>query len=158
MRFRLDSQSASVTRVLTTLDLDGSPVVVGNDPPAVAAGSLGKVDLTAQTGAIGSTNLSNGPPAGLYAIEVYAACTTASGSGAPTLDVTIGWTDVLGATTVNVAGLNGTTFALNLAATGRAHGKVLAQVASGEITYATTINAASGNPQYAIYIRVVALG
>jgi len=74
------------------------------------------------------------------------------------LDVTIGWTDVLGATTVNVAGLNGTLFPLDLAATGRAHGKVLAQVASGNITYATTINAASGSPQYALYLRVVALG
>lgn len=133
-------------------NLSGNVVVVGDDPPAVASGSLGKVDLTGQTAAIGSTALSNTPPAGLYAVEVYAACTTASGSGAPTLDVTIGWTDVVGATTQSAV------TALSLAATGRASGRVLAQVASGNITYSTTINAASGTPQYAVYIRVVALG
>lgn len=139
-------------------NLSGNVVIVGDDPPAVASGALGKVDLTAQTAGIGSTNLSSTPPAGVYAVEVYAACTTASGSGAPTLDVTIGWTDVVGATTANAVGLNGSTFPLPLSATGRAHARFVIQVASGDIAYSTTINAASGSPQYAIYIRVVQLG
>lgn len=139
-------------------DMVGTFVMVGDDPPAVASRALGKVDLTGQTAAIGSTALSNGSPAGLYEVDIYAVCTTASGAGAPTLDVTLGWTDVLGATTQNVVGLNGTTFALPLSATGRAHGKIILQLASGNITYATTINAAAGSPQYAIYIRVIALG
>ena len=65
-------------------DIQGMIPIVGDDPPAIAAGSLGKVDLTAQVAGIGSTNLSNTPPAGLYRVDVYAACTTASGSGAPT--------------------------------------------------------------------------
>lgn len=155
---RAPSAVATGTRVQTLQDLTGVIPIVGDDPPAVASRALGKVDLTGQTAAIGSTGLSTTIPAGLYAIEVYAVCTTASGSGAPTLDVTIGWTDVLGATTANAVGLNGTTFPLSLAATGRAQAKFILQVASGNITYATTINAASGSPQYALYIRVIALG
>lgn len=133
-------------------NLGGNVVVVGDDPPAVASGALGKVDLTGQTAAIGSTALSNTPPAGLYSVQVYAVCTTASGSGTPNLDVTIGWTDVLGATTTNAV------TGLLLSATGRASGRVLCQVASGNITYSTTINSASGSPQYAVYVRVVSLG
>jgi len=147
-----------VSEIQLLQDMIGTFVMVGDDPPAVASRALGKVDLTGQTAAIASTALSNGAPAGLYAIEVYAVCTTASGSGAPTLDVTLGWTDVLGATTANAAGLNGTTFPLSLAATGRAQAKFILQLASGNITYSTTINAASGSPQYAIYIRVISLG
>lgn len=146
------------TQIQLLQDLVGTFVMVGDDPPAVATRALGKVDLTGQTAAIASTGLSTSIPAGMYAIEVYAVCTTASGSGAPTLDVTLGWTDVLGATTANAAGLNGTTFPLSLAATGRAQAKFILQVASGNITYSTTINAASGSPQYALYIRVIALG
>lgn len=133
-------------------NLSGNVVVVGDDPPAVAAGALGKVDLTGQTAAIGSTNLSSTPPAGFYEVQVVAICTTASGSGAPTLDVTLAWTDALGATTEK------TINALSLSATGRAHGATRMAVASGNIAYSTTINAASGSPQYAVYIRVVALG
>lgn len=133
-------------------NLSGNVIVVGDDPPSVASGALGKVDLTGQTAAIASTNLSNTPPTGFYHVEVVAVCTTASGSGAPTLDVTLAWTDVLGATTEN------TINALALSATGRAHGATRMQVASGNIAYSTTINAASGSPQYAIYIRVIALG
>jgi len=140
-------------------NLSGFIPVVGDDPPAVASGALGKVDLAGQTAAIGSTNLSSTPPAGLYRVEVYAACTTVSGSGAPTLDVNIAWTDVVGATNRNVTAEPGSTaFPLSLAATGRASATLLCQVASGDIAYTTTINAAAGTPQYAIYIRVVALG
>lgn len=133
-------------------NLSGNVVVVGDDPPAVASGALGKVDLTAQTAAIGSTNLSSTPPAGFYEVQVVAICTTASGSGAPTLDVTLAWTDTLGATTEK------TINALSLAATGRAHGATRMRVASGNIAYSTTINAASGSPAYALYVRVMALG
>lgn len=139
-------------------NLSGNVPIVGDDPPSVASGNLGKVDSIGQTAAISSTNLSSTPPAGIYAVEVYAVCTVASGSGSPTLDVTIGWTDVLGATTANAAGLNGTTFPLSLSATGRAQAKFVIQVNSGNITYSTTINSASGTPTYALYIRVVSLG
>jgi hypothetical protein len=140
-------------------NLSGNVVMVGDDPPAVAAGALGKVDLTAQVAGIGSTNLTNTPPAGLYEVEVYVACTTVSGSGAPTLDVNLAWTDVLGATNRNATANPGATaFPLPLSATGRTQATFLVQVASGDIAYTTTINAASGTPQYAIYIRVKQLG
>lgn len=141
-------------------NLSGNVVVVGDDPPAVASGALGKVDLTGQTAGIGSTNLSNTPPAGLYRVDVYAACTTASGSGAPTLDVNIAWTDVVGATNRNCVAEDGglTAFPLPLSATGRTSASMFIQVASGNIAYTTTINAASGSPAYAIYIRVTYLG
>ena len=140
-------------------NLSGNVVVVGDDAPAVASGNLGKVDLTGQTAAIGSTNLSSTPPAGLYRVDVYVACTTASGAGAPTLDVNLAWTDVVGATNRNVTAEPGATaFPLSLAATGRSSASLFVQVASGDIAYTTTINAAAGTPQYAIYIRVTHLG
>ena len=144
---------AAGSRLQTLMDLTGVIPVVGDDPPAVASKALGKVDLTGQTGAIGSTALTSSAPTGaIYVMDVVAVCTTASGSGAPTLDVTIAWTDVLGATTEK------TINALSLAATGRAHGETRLELASGAINYSTTINAASGSPQYALYIRVMCLG
>jgi hypothetical protein len=132
-------------------DLSGNVVIVGDDPPAVASGSLGKVDLTAQTANIGTTNLSSTPPAGLYAVEVYIATTTADVT-AGTLAVVIGWTDVVGATTANAVAAH------TLAATGRSTGRQLVQVASGDITYAVTITGGYGTSAYAVYVRVVALG
>ncbi len=135
------------------MDLTGVLPVVGDDPPAVASKALGKVDLTGQTSGVASTNLSSSAPTGaVYIVDVVAVCTTASGSGAPTLDVTIAWTDVLGATTEK------TINALSLSATGRAHGATRLELASGNIAYSTTINAASGTPQYALYMRVMCLG
>lgn len=120
----------------------------------VAQTGTAKVDLTGQTSGIGATNLrASGHTAGVYQVSVVAICTTASGSGAPTLDVTIGWTDTLGATTKNaVAGLS-------LSGTGRNDGVVtIRSTGAAAITYATTINAASGTPQYALYVRTLFLG
>jgi hypothetical protein len=132
-------------------NLSGNVVVVGDDPPAVASGSLGKVDLTAQVANIGTTALSSTPPAGLYAVEVYIATTTADVT-AGTLAVVIGWTDVVGATTANAVAAH------TLAATGRSTGRQLCQVASGDITYAVTITGGYGTSAFAVYLRVVALG
>lgn len=151
MRLDLSGITAGSTRNLAAQDLAGTLVLVGNDPPTVASGALGKVDLTAQTANIATTNLSSTPPAGLYAVEVYIACTTADVT-AGTLAVTIGWTDVLGATTTTPV----TGFALT--ATGRASGRQLVQVASGDITYAVAVTGAYGTSQYAVYVRVLALG
>lgn len=133
-------------------NLSGNVVIVGDDPPSVAGGSLGKVDLTAQTANIATTNLSSTPPAGMYHVEVTLVCTTADVT-AGTLAVTIGWTDVLGATT-NATSIAGFT----LAATGRTSAQYVLQVASGNITYATTVTGAYGTSQYAIYVRVISLG
>jgi len=133
-------------------NIGGNIAVVGANTSAAAAGKITKIDLTAQTTAIGSTNMTSSAPVGMYEVDVVAICTTLSGSGAPTLDVTIGWTDALGATTEK------TINALSLSATGRTHGATRLMVSSSEIAYSTTINAASGSPQYALYIRVTYLG
>lgn len=152
--------TTSAARLWGFGNLSGFVNITGDDPPAVAAGALGKVDLTGQTAGIGSTNLSNTPPAGLYRVDVYVATTTASGSGTPTLDVNIAWTDVLGATNQNCVKepSNATGFPHSLSATGRTSATMFIQVASGNIAYTTTITGASGSPQYAIYIRVTYLG
>ena len=133
-------------------NIGGNIAIVGANTSAAAAGKITKIDLTAQTTAIGSTNMTSSAPVGMYEVDVVAICTTLSGSGAPTLDVTIGWTDALGATTEK------TINALSLSATGRTHGATRLMVSSSEIAYSTTINAASGSPQYALYIRVTYLG
>lgn len=140
-------------------DVGGNIVIAGDQAPAVSAGRLGKVDLTGQTAGIGSTNLSNTPPAGIYKVDVVVVCTTASGAGAPTLDFNLAWTDVLGATNRNATANPGeTAFPLPLSTTGRTAATYTIHVASGNIAYSTTVNAAAGTPQYALYIRTVALG
>lgn len=151
-----NSSSTSLLKVTSTGSVangagpSGSVVVVGNT--TAASGVLGYVSLTGQTAAIGSTNLAVSPTAGFYAVEVYVMCTTLSGSGSPTLDVTVAWTDAVGATTATA--ITG----FSLSATGRQGGRLPMLVASGNISYTTTINAAAGSPQYAISIRVVGLG
>ena len=151
LAFECSAITSTATRTMTVLNLSGTPVVVGDDPPAVAAGSLGKVDLTAQTADITTTNLSNTPPAGVYEVEVYLLCTTADVT-AGSLTVTLGWTDGVGATTSTPI------TAFTLAATGRTSGRQLMQVASGNITYAVAITGGYGTSQFAVYVRTVALG
>jgi hypothetical protein len=134
-----------------THDLSGDIPIIGNDPPAVASGFLGKVDLTAQTANIATTNLSNTPPAGVYEVEVILMCTTADAT-AGTLAVTIGWTDNVGATTSTPI------TALTLAAVERTTGSQLLRVNSSNITYAVTVTGIYGTSQYAVYVRVTAKG
>lgn len=130
-------------------NLSGNVVVVGDDPPAVASGNLGKVDLTAQTAAIGATALSSTPGAGLYRVSWYLAVTTAD-AGAGTVQFQINYTDVVGAT-------NQTGAALALTATNRQQGSFVVQLASGDITYQTNV-VTIGTAVWAIYVRVESLG
>jgi hypothetical protein len=144
--------SRDPTRNLVGLNtLAGSPAVVGNDVPAVAAARLGKVDLTAQVANIASTNLSNTPPAGLYAVEAYLLTTTAD-AAAGTLALNVAWTDGVGATNANLIAAH------SLAATGRSQGRQLIQLASGNIAYSVTVTGLYGTAAYAVYVRVIALG
>jgi hypothetical protein len=131
-------------------DIGGLSIIVGDQAPAVSAGRLGKVDLTAQAADIGSTNLSNTPPAGIYEVEVLL-IVTASDAGAGTATVTIGWTDVLGATT-------DATVTKALTSTGRSKATIPMQVNSGNITYTVTGGGTYGTARYALYIRVIQLG
>jgi len=140
--------SADETRILIgTTTLKGRAVFVGHDAPAVAVGSLGKVDLTAQVADIATTDLSNTPPAGVYEAEIYLACTTAD-AAAGTLTVTVGWTDNVGATTSTPVTL------FPLTATGRTTGRQIVRMASGNITYAVAVTGIYGSAVFAIYVRV----
>lgn len=150
-RSALSFANSTASTYTAMANLSGNLVLVGDDPPAVAAGSLGKVDLTAQTANIGTTNLSSTPPAGFYEVDVILMCTT-SAVGAGTLAVVIGWTDDVGATTSTVI----TAFALT--GTGRTTGIARLRLASGDITYAVTITGIYSTAQYAVYVRTVALG
>ena len=113
-------------------------------------GTQGTIDLTAQTSSIGTTNVMNTQAAGMFLVSVYAMCTTAGTAG--TLDVTIGWTDTVGATTeMYVTGLS-------LSATGRGKGNRCIYCTVGTaITYSTTVTGALGSPQYELRIRATAL-
>ena len=147
---RCGNITTGTTRVANALNFNGGLVIVGNDPPAVAAGALGKVDLTGQTAAITSTNLSNGAAAGVYLVSYTIADTTADVT-AGTIQFQVNYTDVVGATTQTGA-------ALVLTATGRDRGSFVVQLASGEISYQTNLTGIIGTAQYAVYVRVVALG
>lgn len=104
------------------------------------------VALTAQTAAIGATNMTNGAARMLHRVSYYLVTTTADVT-AGTIQVSIGYTDVLGATTQVSA-------ALSLAATGRTSGQFFIQRASGNITYATTLVGIMGTAQYALYLTL----
>lgn len=134
-------------------------VVVGADPPAVASGDLGKVDLTGQGADIAAVNLSNVPPSGIYRVTVYVITTTA-GTGAGTLAVTIGYND--GAARVATpTGGTGNLALHPLNATGFSSGSVYLRRGSGEITYATAATGGYGAAPaavYSIYVRVEFLG
>lgn len=142
--------SLGANRTVTWPDLTGRPVVVGDDAPAVAAGALGKVDLTAQVATIGATNLTNGAAAGLYRVS-YAIETTTGDGAAGTIQFQINYTDTIGATIQTGA-------TLALTGTGRDLGSFVTQLASGEISYQTNLGGIFGTSQYAVYARVEALG
>ena len=109
------------------------------------------VALSAKTGSIGQTTLYTPSVAGLYKVSVYHFCSVAGTAG--TLDVTVGWTDDVGTTSVNPASQIALTTAGNWAS-----GIGLLRSASGNITYLTTVTGATGNPQYGVYIILELVG
>lgn len=119
----LESQIASLKRLLATRT--GSPI-----------------RLTAQSASIGATAFATEPSPGFYALGGLVQCTTAGTAGTVTL--TLRWTDDAGATSAASA-------ALTLAAVGR--DAILMRpirIASGNVTYETTVAGATGNPRYAV--------
>lgn len=92
-----------------------------------------------------AVNLYASAPAGLYRVNAYAVVTTAAAAG--TLDVRIGWTDELGATTEDV--IND----LSLTGTGRAAATKVFRHSSGNITYEIPIAGLSGIPGF--YLNVL---
>lgn len=107
-------------------------------------GSLGSINLTGQTATIGSIALLTAPAAGLYKVDIYMAKTTAGTSG--TVTCTIGYTDPSSAATQ-------VTSAITFGSTGFISSIFLCEVASGNLTYATTVTANVGG-QYSLRISV----
>jgi hypothetical protein len=151
MGLDISAITAGSTRAYAGLNLSGTIPLVGNDPPAVAAGALGKVDSITQSADITTTNLTNAPPTGLYRVDAILMTTTGA-AAAGTLTLTIGWTDNVGATTSTPIAAH------SLVTTGRTAGSQLLRVSSGEITYAVAVTGIYSTAAYAVYVRVTALG
>lgn len=101
----------------------------------------------AQTASIGSTTLFTASATGLYQLSYYLVTTTAGSAG--TVLATFGWNDgAAGRTLVT------TTIVLS-ALTGFLGGVATIYLAAGQVvTYATTVAAAVGSPQYTIAIAL----
>lgn len=116
---------------------------------AVAA-VVNSVQLTGQTGDIAATTIFTPVTPWFFRVSVYVICTTAGGG---TLNVTIGWTDSVGAKTSSpAADIN-----LNSTANG-ATGAAFIRANSAAITYTATITAKTGSPQYSLFIVMEQLG
>jgi hypothetical protein len=102
------------------------------------------VALTAQSASIGSTNFTNGGVAGNYRLNYYLNATTLN-IGATSIMLTIAWTDDAGATTTS-------SIALPLTALGRTSGIFYIQLASGSVSYSTTLIDATGLARYSLYM------
>ena len=108
--------------------------------PAIVDG----VALTNQNASIGATNFTNAGTAGLYEVDWYLECTTAD-PAAGVVTATIGWTDD------TATGASAGSAALTLTNKGRNWTRCYCQLASGNITYSTTVGGAAGNSKYALY-------
>lgn len=103
------------------------------------------VSLISQNATIGTTAILTSPPAGLYLVTVYLSKTTAGTSG--TVLSTISFTDDSAANTT----VTGT---LTFGTTGSSSITAVVQVASGNISYATTVAANVGGV-YSLKISVM---
>jgi hypothetical protein len=137
--------------ILSQGGLSGVPVFRGHGNTPPGSGQLSMVGLTGRVANIASTALSSTPPAGLYAVEAYLVTTT-NDVTAGTLALTVGYTDVGGARTATVIAAH------PLTALSPSTGRQFLQLASGNISYATTVTGIFGSSAYAVYLRVIALG
>ena len=139
---KITGSSSSAGQMLVASDAEGN-VEFSSVVPSTT------LQLTGQTANSTGTMVASGAATGEWLALVYALCTTASGAGAPTLDVTLSITDNVGAATITA--ISG----LSLAATGRAQGVIALRCSGGGIDYTATINAGAGTPQYALYVDLV---
>jgi len=118
--------------------------LIAGGVPALAT----SIALTNQGADIGATNFTNAGTVGTYRIDYTLEDTTADVT-AGTVTLTIAWTDDAGATTVTAVQV--------LTATGRVSGVIHVQLASGNITYATTHTGIFAAAKYAVYATVTRL-
>lgn len=102
------------------------------------------VNLTNQGAAITSTALLTAPAAGLYEIDYYLCCTTAD-AAASAVQLTVSHTDGAGSTSQTSASLVATT-------TGRDRGRLLVEVASGNVNYSVSW-ATPGTAKFSLKLR-----
>lgn len=134
-------------------NLGGNVAIVGDQAPAVSAGRFGKIDLTAQSAAIGSTNLTSSAPTGMYIVQ-YELTTTTADATAGTLRLDVAVTGDGGAvTTSSATNLDLTT------ANAQIRGTMERYLASGEVAYAVALATGAVNAaRFAVRIRVTYLG
>ncbi len=123
-----DSGKKLISGTVTNLATAGIPTVTN-------------VSLTGQTADIGATNL--GTVAGLYLVS-YSLQDTTSDLTAGAVVLTLSYTDGAGATTATATQV--------LTGVGRQSGSVYVQLASGNLTYATTHTGLYGTSAYALHI------
>jgi hypothetical protein len=162
--FKVDTTDLTAQRnIKLPADVAASFVLVGN--AASASGVLGKSDLTAQTGSIGSTVLLTGTAAtvGVYRVSCYIKTTTA-GTALDVVKMTVTSNDGAAQTTDMALWpasqtapitpiLNHDLATNNFASFGRAE---LYTAASQNIAFTTTVTK-TGTPQYSIYVRIETL-
>jgi hypothetical protein len=104
--------------------------------------------FTGQLNSLATQTLLTAPPPDLYFVDIYLECPVAGAAG--TVLVTVAYTDSLG-----VANQLTGAFALTSATPLTAHlaARLTLLVASGDITFTTTVAGAVGGPQYNITIR-----
>lgn len=140
------------TPVVGAIEYDGSFLLVthGDAIRTKVVTQRKEVNATGQAAAIGATTLYTPPAAGYYVVH-YTLEDTAADVTAGTIQFQINYTDDVGAT--NQVGA-----ALVLTATGRDRGSFQVYVASGAITYQTNLTGIIATAQYALRVRLVALG
>lgn len=148
----LTAQFVTAQREWILPDVYGKLVAVSNGTnPPDTPGDMGIVNATAQAAAIASTNLTNTTPAGLYRINYSLRCTTADVT-AGTITASFTYTDDVGATTDTTAAI------VLTATTSRQAGSFVVYLASGNITYLTTLTGIIGTSRYQLRARCEFLG
>lgn len=115
-----------------------------SDPSALSK----TVRLTGQSATLAATALLAAAPPDLYAVDVYIECTTAGAAG--TVLVTVAYTDTNGVA-------NQATGALVLTSatplTAHLSQRIVFWLASGDVTFTSTVAGAIGGPIYAVTVR-----
>jgi hypothetical protein len=151
----------TAARTYVVPDTSSTLVVVGN--AASAAGVLGRIALTAQTGNLAAQTMLTGGAgtAGMYRLAFYIKCTTAGTPAVAKTKVTVSWNDGT-AQTVDVPFLSGVLAPFVDADLGTlnafAQGAVTIKAAASQNITFTTTGTYTGSPQYSLDARIEALG
>lgn len=147
--FILTAAGSQASDLSQWLDSGGT---MRNRIDASGGANYAKLNATAQTADITTTNLATSMQAGQYHIDVYIENTTTDVT-AGIVTLTLAWTDDVGATTDATVTQDLTGLAARRAALSRN-----VYLASGNITYATAHSGIFGTSAYALRIRLTYLG